>query len=245
MAAAVLEACPDPEWQLIFALSRFGGLRCPSEHLALRLIDIDWERDRLTVHSPKTKKYEGKESRVVPIFPELKPYLEAVWFAAEPGTEYVINRYRDTNSNLRTQLQRILKRAGLEPWPKLFQNLRSTRETELSAEYPIHVVCAWIGNSPRVAQAHYLQVTETDFQRAATTRGAECGAPAASQAAQNQAQPRSAVNRDDTHTGRNPLFGKGLRPLTANRGETLRMVVIPPAGLEPATPGLGNRCSIH
>ena len=35
-AQAVLNACPDAEWKLIFALSRYGGLRCPSEHLALR-----------------------------------------------------------------------------------------------------------------------------------------------------------------------------------------------------------------
>jgi hypothetical protein len=34
-AYKVLEACPDAEWRLLFALSRFGGLRCPSEHLAL------------------------------------------------------------------------------------------------------------------------------------------------------------------------------------------------------------------
>ena len=33
-AKAVLNACPDAEWRLLFALSRFGGLRCPSEHLA-------------------------------------------------------------------------------------------------------------------------------------------------------------------------------------------------------------------
>ncbi len=34
-ADKVLAACPDTEWKVIFALSRFGGLRCPSEHLAL------------------------------------------------------------------------------------------------------------------------------------------------------------------------------------------------------------------
>lgn len=34
-AKKVLEACPDANWRLIFALSRFGSLRCPSETLAL------------------------------------------------------------------------------------------------------------------------------------------------------------------------------------------------------------------
>jgi integrase len=59
----VLEACPDVEWRLIFALSRFGGLRCPSEHLILSWADLDWERSRFRVESPKTG------VRWVPIFP--------------------------------------------------------------------------------------------------------------------------------------------------------------------------------
>jgi integrase len=35
-ADAIIAACPNNEWKLLFALSRYGGLRCPSEHLALR-----------------------------------------------------------------------------------------------------------------------------------------------------------------------------------------------------------------
>lgn len=38
--------------------------------------------------------------------------------------------------------------------------------TELANEFPIHVVCEWIGNSPDVARRHYLQVTEEHFQKA-------------------------------------------------------------------------------
>jgi len=54
-ADRVLEACPDAEWRLLFALSRYGGLRCPSEHLALRWEDVDWDRSRITVRSRKTE----------------------------------------------------------------------------------------------------------------------------------------------------------------------------------------------
>jgi hypothetical protein len=46
--------------------------------------------------------------------------------------------------------------------------MRASRETELAAQYPQHVACAWIGNSPEVAQEHYLTVTEQDFTRAVT-----------------------------------------------------------------------------
>lgn len=82
------------------------------------------------------------------------------------GTEFVITRYRGGNTNLRTQLLRIINRAGLKPWPKLFQNLRSTRETELAESFPIHVVTAWLGNSQLVATKHYLQVTDAHFEEA-------------------------------------------------------------------------------
>ena len=50
--------------------------------------------------------------------------------------------------------------------PKLFQNLRSTRQTELEETFPSHVVCSWTGNSEKIAKAHYLQVTDEHFERA-------------------------------------------------------------------------------
>ena len=78
----------------------------------------------------------------------------------------MITRYRKTNANLRTQLLRIMKRAGVERWERLFQNLRSSRETELVKEHPEYVVVAWMGNSTTIARKHYFQVTEADFEQA-------------------------------------------------------------------------------
>jgi len=177
-AQAVPDACPDAQWRLLFALARFAGLRTPSEPLGLRWTDVDWERNRITIASPKTEHFEGGESRQIPIFPELRAHLEEVWEQAEPGTDWVITRYRSTEANLRTQLHRIIRRAGLKSWPKCFQNCRSTRETELAESNPLHVVCSWIGNSQAVAAKHYLQVTDEHFQRA-SEGGAESGAQAA------------------------------------------------------------------
>jgi hypothetical protein len=204
--------------------------------LALRWGDVDWERNRLTVHSPKTERHEGGESRQVPLFPELRPYLEAVWEQAEPGTEHVITRYRDCNANLRTQLERIIAKAGLKPWPKLFQNLRSTRETELAETYPIHVVCAWIGNSQAVAAKHYLQVRDEDFDRATLLGGgAKSGALTGQTAAQKQAQPGPANPRQRSQETHKALITQGLGPDAADDGETWRLCEVPPVGLEPTT----------
>ncbi len=120
----------------------------------------------MRVRSPKTEHHAGGESRIVPLFPELRPYLEEVWEQAEPGTEFVITQYRSTNQHLRSRLLDIIWAAGLKEWPKLFQNMRSTRETELAEQFPMHVVCKWIGNSEPVAAKFYLQVTDDHFAKA-------------------------------------------------------------------------------
>jgi hypothetical protein len=112
---------------------------------------------------------------MVPLFPELRPYLEAVFDEAEPGTVYVIAKHRVASANLRTSLERICTRAGIQLWDRAFQNMRSSRETELCQEHPLHVVTAWIGNSASIAAKHYLQVTDADFDRA-VQGGAKCGA---------------------------------------------------------------------
>ena len=164
--AKVIEACPNVEWRLLVGLARYGGLRVPSEVVALRWGDIDWANETFTVTSTKTEQHEGKGSRVVPIFPELLPLLEEAFDMAKEGTEYVIQRYRNPAQNLRTQLKKIIRRASVEPWPKLWQNLRSSRETELVERFPIQVVTAWLGNTTAVAMKHYLQVTDTHRQRA-------------------------------------------------------------------------------
>ena len=56
--------------------------------------------------------------------------------------------------------------AGLTTWPRLWHNLRASRQTELEEHHPSHVVCSWLGNSQAVAQKHYLQVRDTDFDKA-------------------------------------------------------------------------------
>ena len=58
------------------------------------------------------------------------------------------------------------ERAGVASWPKPFQNLRASRETELARAFPLHVVTEWLGNTPQIALKHYLQVTDEDFARA-------------------------------------------------------------------------------
>jgi hypothetical protein len=98
--------------------------------------------------------------------------LEEAFDQASEGATYCITRYRDAaRVNLRTQLVRIIHKAGLEPWEKPWQNMRSSRETELAETFPMHVVCKWIGNTQPVAAKHYLQLTDEHFARAIGSAG--------------------------------------------------------------------------
>ena len=166
-AEAVLDAIPDVGHRLVFALARYGGLRSPSEVQALKWSDVHWDKQRFTVHAAKTEHHADAGIRVVPIFPELYPYLLDAFEAAEDGEVYCCPQHgKNPGQMYRKYVVRAIAQAGLKPWPKLFQNCRSTRETELAEQYPVQVVCAWIGNSPQVAARHYLQVTDDHYEKA-------------------------------------------------------------------------------
>lgn len=179
--AQLLKVC-DPVWQGIIGLSRFGGLRCPSEVLSLKWEDINWAHDRISVPEPKVEHHEGRGVRTVPLFPELKAILEDLREITPQDAEYVIDKpeYRAAamrpggwaNANLRTQLLKKLKKAGLKPWARLFHSMRASRQTELEAIFPTHVVCAWMGNNESTAKRNYLMVTEKDFSAAVSGKNA-------------------------------------------------------------------------
>ena len=128
----------------------------PSEALRLKWDDIDFERNRMIVRKGKTKKRE------MPVLPPLRQYLLDCF---DPEQTHVINRHR-SHCNWGTEVKRFIVKAGLEPWHRCFHNLRASLETDLTHQFPIHVVTAWFGNSEKVASDHYLTVRDSDFEAA-------------------------------------------------------------------------------
>lgn len=222
----VIDACPDQEWRAVFALARFGGLRVSSETEELKWSDIRWDQNEFTVTSPKTEHHPGRESRVVPLYPELRPHLLAAFEAAEPGAVYVTPRLRGQNV-WRTAQRIVTQRAGLVAWPKLFVNLRSTRQTELEERFPSHVVCKWMGNTESVARRHYLQVTPEHFKKAT----------AEPKAAQKEAQQASADGRTGSQSGDEKDEPEPAVQSSANACGTVRSRPPIQRGLVRAAPG--------
>jgi len=198
----VIEHCPNVIWKLLVALARFGGLRVPSEAFSLTWGDVDWERGRLSVPSPKTE-HLGKPHRVIPLFPLLRPHLEAAFEQAPEGSVYVLSEtWRERAKgddgwggvNVRTTFAKIVRRAGVEPWPRLWHSLRASCESDLAQSFPLATVTKWLGNTPSVALRHYVDPTEVAFDRAlkwTPKSGAESGALGAQNAAQQAAAGNS------------------------------------------------------
>lgn len=176
----ILAKC-DPTWGAIVCLSRFGGLRCPSEVLSLKWSDVDFERGTIAIPEPKVEHHEGRGIRLCPLFPEVREALEKL----DRGDEYVIDKpgYRAAantgdgwkNANLRTQFLKQLKAADVAPWKRLFHSMRASRQTELELEFGLPAACAWLGNTESVAKESYLMVFESEWQRATTRKTTQSG----------------------------------------------------------------------
>ena len=234
-----IERAPNGTWKLLIALSRFAGLRVPSEALSLRWQDVDWERGRLTVPSPKTQHLAGRSYRVIPLFPAVRPYLEAAWDEAPVGAEYVIpDEYRRraqgpagwANANLRTTFEKVVRRAGLEPWPRLWHSMRASCETDLARQFPLAVVAKWLGNTQAVAMRHYVDVTDADFERATTG-----GEISDEKAAQKAAQYAHAMERGESQPATAVYEKTPVLQGFATSCDTLQNGGMEAAGIEPAS----------
>ena len=168
----ILDECPTLRWKLIFGLARWQAFRTPSEHLRLRWCDIDFEKQTMLIHQPKMES-RGKPTRTMRIFEPVLSLLIELRDIVQPGLDCpfsatLFQADKGDDTNWRQTFQKIVRRAGLEPWPKLFQTLRATRETELAAVLPLHVVTAWCGNTPQVALSHYLMTTSDHHAQASS-----------------------------------------------------------------------------
>lgn len=217
----VMEQAPSIQWRCLVALSRYAGLRVPSEAFALRWADVDWHAGRLFVRSPKTEHHRDGAGRWVPIFPEVREHLLAAFEQAEPGTERALSDFR-VGYNPHTEFRRIIIRAGVEPWPRAWHNLRGSRQSELVSEFPIATACQWLGNSRLVAAGHYITTTDADWQRAIGS-GAKSGAQAAHIAAQHTPasdrtdRPDSSQGPDDDGVMRDRA-GRCVAPAAVSNG---------------------------
>ncbi len=128
--------------------------------------DVDFEHARLTVHSPKTEHYDGHEQRIIPITPKLMTLLQDRFAEAEEGQQYLVT-ITGKGAVIR-QVRAIWKRAGVEPWKRLWQTLRQSCEKQWAMTFPQYAVSKWIGHSITISGRHYANdVPDELFAKAA------------------------------------------------------------------------------
>ena len=210
MTEKIIQACPDAEWRLLVSLWRLAGLR-KMEVFNLTWDDVLWDQGKMRVHASKTAHHEGKDIRYVPLR-DIKDALSAVYCKAKEGENRIITRFTPSNSNLDKPMKVILHRAGLVPWPKLFQNMRASCETSwLSEGHPAHVVAGWIGHSVKIQRNNYAQITAGHFESFNEREpfGSQIGSVGAS-TEKNECEPTH-LKRDETQkTSRNIMSRKVL-----------------------------------
>lgn len=190
MFSQVLAHCRNSQERLILVLGRYGGLRIPQELQFMEWDDFHTSEGFFIVKTPKKEKKVNQDrgiftdyaTRRVPLFPEIEDAFQEYFEDFPSGgpkllfsddTQLPVQfRVIVTTQGLTSRLKKIVKQAGLTLWPKPFQNLRSTRETELinNFGFPIQEVTTWLGNSPSVAVKHYIQASPTIFRQAQNTR---------------------------------------------------------------------------
>jgi len=164
----LLNAAPDAQWRLLIALWRLAGLR-KMEVFRLTWGDVLRNDGTLRVHSSKTAHLDGYDVRYVPIR-DVREYLDEAFQAALPNGKRslpadapIITRFSSSNSNLDKPFRQIVENAGLVPWPKLFQNLRASCETQWLKDHERpDLVANWIGHSVTVQRKSYVQHTPED-----------------------------------------------------------------------------------
>lgn len=74
----------------------------------------------------------------------------------------------------------------------LWHSLRASCESDLAQSFQLATVTNWLGNTPSVALRHYVDPTESAFDRALDWKPEKSGAKSGAQGAQKAAQPEDA-----------------------------------------------------
>ncbi|MDG2131469.1 MAG: tyrosine-type recombinase/integrase [Fuerstiella sp.] len=172
----VIGAAPNAEWRLLIALWRYCGLR-KMEPMELTWNDVLWAEGKIRVRSPKTAHHAGREMRYVPIR-DVETYLSDAFAVARDGQKHIFGRYVPV-TNLYHTFEKIVEKAGHEPWPNLIKNLRLSCENDwlTAGEAPAHVIAAWIGHTLEVQNSSYAIVSDGHFEQfnARTPSGSKSG----------------------------------------------------------------------
>ena len=172
-------------WQLFLALLRLAGLRreaartLPWSGYATdsdgkrHWIGVDWDRHRICVVGNCKGSRRSLRYREVPVRPLLFRILRKAYESSPARFQHPQSCRSDSicgvaPHNLTRLGKSIVAKAGLKPWPKLYQAMRSSCENDHKMRGVAEATySAWLGHSPTVSRRHYTSPTDSEFAAAA------------------------------------------------------------------------------
>ena len=108
-------------------------------------------------------------------------------------------------------MENIVKRSGVEPWPRLWQTVRASCEKEWAMTFPQYAVSYWIGHSITVSGKHYANSVPNEmFDKAARYGSGEAlhnPVQKMHETPRNDRKPRRGEKRDQAKP---PVFRGGF-----------------------------------
>ncbi len=114
---------------------------------------------------------------------------------------------------------------------------RSSCETDWVEKHPAHECAAWLGHSPAIAAAHYLQARNHHFE-AVVNVGRKSDAESDAATAQNATQQAPARSYKESQDGTETDRSSRVITVLPNKTEVVYKKTVGPVGLEPTTKGL-------
>jgi hypothetical protein len=128
-------------------------------------------------------------------------------------------------------MTKIVRKAKVDPWPRVFHSLRASCESDLAQSFPLAVVAKWLGNTPSVALRHYVDPTDAAFEQATGWQPRDAKNDAG--ATQKTTQARAATRQQDVPGVTEPLGIAGSRRLLATLEQSCPDVQRECMGIEP------------
>ena len=149
-----------PNLRMLIALCFYAGLR-KNEAIRLRLTDVDFTRNRISVWPPEGRVSSKHKFREVFLEPELSQMIKERGYC-----DTVVQQI--TGERAWIDLHAAIKKTEIKNAEGLnFQLMRSSRENIWFARgIPPNVVTAWLGHTAQIAAKHYRGVPESYYKTA-------------------------------------------------------------------------------